>query len=225
MGLVTSGIPRDIVQQLSRLSGAEVFVETGTFQGATTRWAAEVFPTVHTIELSPQLYNQYHYELEKLPGVHTYLGDSAEVLPEIVAQLSAAPALFWLDGHWSGNETAGQEQECPLLKELQCLRDRAQDLILIDDARLFLCAPPRPHKPEQWPTIAEVVNVFDQTRRFIQIVDDVVFMVPDQTPMKTALIDYAQTRAGQPQEGIKGPKRLAPAGHNLKRLARKLLGS
>ena len=215
MGIVNHGIPREIVVQLARLAGATTFVETGTFQGNTTRWAAEMFESVHTIELSKVLYETYHEDLENTPGVIPHFGDSAKVMPEIVHSLGGEAALFWLDGHWSGGVTAGEEQECPVMEELLCLRDRNQDLILIDDARLFLCAPPLPHKAEQWPTIADISFVFGHDR-FLQVIDDVIFIVPRQQKMKELLIGYAQAQAAEHLKQATPP--------TFHRLAKKLLG-
>ena len=215
MGSVTSGIPRDIVSELARLSGATTFVETGTFQGATTRWATGVFEQVHTIELSLDLYDQYHAELEKLPGVHAHQGDSAVVLPQVVSQLDERPTLFWLDGHWSGGETAGESSECPVMQELECIQQRKQDLILIDDARLFLCAPPRPHKPEHWPTIAEITARFDLNEHYVQIINDVIFIVPKTASLNKSLVAYAQSMGD----------RAIPPPSSVKRLAKRWLGT
>ncbi len=216
MGLVNSGIPKDIVLQLAELSGAAVFVETGTFQGATTRWAAEVFDCVHTIELSRNLYDSYHAELDALPGVQAHFGDSATVLPQIVENMDERPGLFWLDGHWSCGETAGEQQECPILAELQTLRSRPQDLILIDDARFFLCAPPRPHNPAHWPTLVEIIDVFRDSPRFIQVIDDVIFIIPKDLPLQEALVEYAQENAAQAA--------LRSKGTHFKKFTEKLLG-
>ncbi len=41
-----------------------------------------------------------------LANVEFVLGDSREVLPRIVAGLGE-PVMFWLDGHYSGDDTAG----------------------------------------------------------------------------------------------------------------------
>ncbi|MCR9295009.1 MAG: class I SAM-dependent methyltransferase [bacterium] len=197
MGAISSGIPRDVVKRLAEVSRAKTFVETGTFQGATTRWAAELFETVHTIELAPSLYDRYHQDLQQLPNVNPHLGDSAKLLPEIVSQLDSQPVIFWLDGHWSGGETAGESAECPIMEELACLEHRDQDLILIDDARLFLCAPPQPHKPEHWPTMAEICQRYDLERRFIQVIDDVIYIVPNDPAIREVLIAFAQQAGAQ----------------------------
>jgi hypothetical protein len=48
------------------------------------------------------------------------------------------PAIFWLDGHYSGGFTAMGEKETPVYEELKIIFSNKQDhVILIDDARLF----------------------------------------------------------------------------------------
>jgi hypothetical protein len=197
MGILTRGIPQQIAIDLARLNGSTVFVETGTNHGATTRWAAEHFPVVHTIERAESLYNLHRNELAAIRGVTPHFGDSREILPHIVKALDAQRAVYWLDGHWSGGETAGEQDECPLLDELACLSSRGEDIILIDDARLFLCAPPPPHRPSDWPTIPEIVNSLPATavRPFVQVVDDVIFVVPAKEPLKSCLVNYAQRQS------------------------------
>jgi len=180
MGLVTLGPPGEIVLELSKLNNATVFVETGTFRGGTTRWASEHFNYVYTIEKSESIFELHNKELAKLKGVKPH-----------------RKTIFWLDGHWSGGETAGADDECPLLGELACLSNRKGDIILIDDARLFLSAPPLPHKPSEWPTIPEVIDALSSSgnRPFIQIIDDIIFAIPDKEPFKSTLIKYTQARS------------------------------
>jgi len=197
MGIVTSGIPSEITLELARRNSAAVFVETGTFQGETTRWAANHFDSVFTIERGESIYRSQKGKLANLAGVKPLYGDSRKVLPSIVVEIGARKAVFWLDGHWSGGETAGANDECPLLGELACLSGRIGDIVLIDDARLFLCAPPKPHKASEWPTISEIVDALAQShsRPFIQVIDDVIFAIPNEAPLKSCLINYAQERS------------------------------
>ncbi|HOR78223.1 MAG TPA: hypothetical protein PLG04_05385 [Anaerolineaceae bacterium] len=199
MGLISMGVPQDITLRLASLGGAKVFVESGTFHGGTTKWAAKHFSEVHTIERDEQLFRAHRNELTALKGVETYLGDSREKLPEILGKIGDQSAVFWLDGHWSGTGTAGERDECPLLGELQCLSERCSDIILIDDARFFLSAPPPPHDPQQWPTLLDIMSVFsmDRTACFMQVIDDVIFIVPQRDPVVEELIKYAQTRAAE----------------------------
>jgi len=197
MGLITLGIPEQIAAELSRLNRSTVFVETGTYLGRTTRWAATQFDEVHTVERAEQLYHQHGPELAAIPGVTTHLGDSRRLLPGILAGLRDCRATLWLDGHYSGGETAGADDECPLLDELAALGIRSTDIILIDDARLFLAAPPPPHQPSAWPTIADIIRQLPKAGadQFVQVIDDVIFIVPDEEPLRSHLTRHAQTRA------------------------------
>ena len=197
MGTVHQGIPQQIALELARIHDATVFVETGTFLGATARWAAQHFGRVHTIERSEGLHEQARLGLAALANVTPHLGSSREILPSIVRNLGAQRAVYWLDAHWSGGQTAGEDDECPVLGELAALSTRPDDIILIDDARLFLSAPPPPHDPSAWPTIADIVRAAPPSS-FLQIVDDVIFIVPSgAAPVKNRLVEHAQERASE----------------------------
>jgi hypothetical protein len=120
-------------------AGIPVFraaVETGTYRGDGTSVLAELFSTVHTIELSPKWYEFSSQRLAGFKNVVCHQGDSAEVLERLVSSIRG-PATFFLDAHFAGGETARGKDEVPLLRELEVLsRRRYADLILIDDLRL-----------------------------------------------------------------------------------------
>jgi hypothetical protein len=199
MGMIELGIPKKIVLELKNLAGATQFVETGTLAGETSRWASDHFETVYTIELSKMLYDHYSDGLKSLRNVKPYQGDSRDVLPSILSEIGDQKIVFWLDGHWSAGETAGEEEECPLIGELDLIRERDGDIILIDDARFFLCAPYQPLNPAKWPGISEIVKMLDASehRRYIQIVDDVIFAVPHDELVMTRLSEYAANRSAE----------------------------
>jgi hypothetical protein len=158
--------------------------------------AANHFDTVFTIERSETLYQKHHASLRAVGNIEPLFGDSRAILPDLISRLGDQPAMFWLDGHWSGGETAGEKDECPLLAELQLLRQRRGDIIMIDDARLFLSAPAAPHDPAEWPTVLDISRELDQktSQAFVQIIDDVIFVVPPGENVKKALIDYGRQR-------------------------------
>jgi hypothetical protein len=60
------------------------------------------------------------------------------VLPAVLSDIKGA-CLFWLDGHYSYGKTARGTTDTPILAELAHIFRRANpnDVILIDDARLF----------------------------------------------------------------------------------------
>jgi hypothetical protein len=57
---------------------ASVFVESGTYHGATARRALSLFASVHTIELSESLAAEYHPTLAAM-GINCYLGPFAGI--------------------------------------------------------------------------------------------------------------------------------------------------
>jgi hypothetical protein len=60
-------------------------------------------------------------------------------MPQIVAKLDG-PTLFWLDGHYSGGDTAQGDLNCPVWGELEAIfapEMKQPFVVLIDDARCF----------------------------------------------------------------------------------------
>lgn len=171
----------DLALSLAKIAGNHVFIETGTYQGDSARWAVSHFKTVYTIERSEELYREFSGPLTRL-GVRALLGDSRRVLPGLLQEIGDEGVVVWLDGHWSGGQTAGRGDECPLLGELSHFASRKNDIILIDDARLFLCPPPPPHDAAQWPTMTEIMAQFSTP--FVQVVGDIIVAVPDIPPLR-----------------------------------------
>ncbi len=196
MGMVSFGIPERIVLEMRDVYGVSVFVETGTYQGATALWAAKHFEQVFTIEYSESLYRQHAPMLSDCDNVTALCGDSRTLLPDIVNGLGEKRALYWLDSHWFGGETAGHDEQCPLLAELACLWGRPQDIVLIDDARLFLAPPPMPHDPAQWPDFGEIIRALPDAGRgrTVYVADDVIYVIPAEEPLRSRLLAYTKRR-------------------------------
>ena len=191
------GPHRQALVELAHIVDARIFVETGTYKGKTTRWAAQQFDIVHTVEKAAPFFDRYHEELEQLGNVHTYFGDSRDVLSAIVDELEDDSAVFWLDGHWSGGLTAGSDDECPLLDELDIIKHRRNDIIMIDDARLFLAAPPEGFDPNQWPSIFDIAKVMgDNISDYaIEIFHDTIFLGPKSPTVTACLIKWSRQHA------------------------------
>lgn len=190
------GPPPDLVLALARELEVHDFVETGTFKGDTAAWAARHFESVFTIELSSAYHAAALARFEALEKVKPLQGDSKLLLAEVVQQM-ARPALFWLDAHWSGLDTAGREAECPLLDEIAVINESPlSHVILVDDARLFCAPPPKPHRAEDWPGLGQTLAVLEERgRRFVVIVDDALVAVP--ITKRDFLIEWLQNRPAQ----------------------------
>ena len=81
----------------------------------------------------------------------TYHGNSRDVLPRLVPLFAGDNrVLFWLDAHYSGGVTYGQQDECPLLDELTIIFEKLSEnkdiMILVDDIRVFGVNPSYPSK-------------------------------------------------------------------------------
>lgn len=163
--ILESNLPRWLVRALSVRFGIRQFVETGTLEGHTAALVAEIIPVVHTIEISRSMYDKATPECRKNPRITRHLGNSVDIIPQILPSLTG-PTLWYLDGHWSG-QGPKLGLECPVIDELVLLRFRPQDVIVVDDARLFDAPPPPPHDPEQWPTTTQVVAAMRAPDRHI----------------------------------------------------------
>ena len=128
--------------QMCRYSSRYInFVETGTAHGVTTEVVAKFYPRVWTIELAEDYYTSAMARLGKYSHVKQLLGSSAARLQEVVDEING-PAVYYLDGHYSGPGT-GQDNDIdtpdtPIMNELEILAEQPHpNVIIIDDARLF----------------------------------------------------------------------------------------
>ena len=113
-----------------------IFIETGSYKGDGIQQAlVEGFRYIISIELSIKFYNLCT-ERFKYGNVELWQGDSGEILPEVLRGIHHA-VTFWLDGHYSGGETALGKLNSPLLQELEAIKNHniKNHTILIDDLR------------------------------------------------------------------------------------------
>ena len=104
------GLLKEEIKRLISLYGIRSAVETGTYQGCTTRALAALVPAVYTIEISPDMFAESGERLAGVPNVRRYCGASPDVLPGLLPQIER-PALYYLDAHWNGNYPLPREVE------------------------------------------------------------------------------------------------------------------
>lgn len=112
------------LKQTHRLTAA---VETGTFQGNTTRALNLLFDNVHSIEIIEKNYKHSKEHLQGNEQIHLHLGDSTQTLPLILKELQNESVLLYLDAHWGRN--------WPILDEIKAAAQTHKDrcVIVIDD--------------------------------------------------------------------------------------------
>ena len=172
-------IPEKLALSLRDRHGITTAIETGTYKAQTTRFLAENFANVYSIEMDEGWFNRARQVLNDLFNVTLLCGDSRQVLAQLLPTIKS-PALLWLDAHWCGGAREDQlpEDECPLREELDAIRaDGRSHYILIDDARLFVGRPEYPHNPELWPTWDEVQALLPADNYTI-VHNDVIVSVP-----------------------------------------------
>jgi hypothetical protein len=126
------------LRHYARTYGLTVLVETGTYLGDMVYAMRNDYTHIYSIELDHSLYLKALRRFAGNSRITIIEGDSANVLPSLVPQIQK-PVLFWLDGHYSGGNTAKGELDTPVLKELNAIFFLCKQpfAILIDDARLF----------------------------------------------------------------------------------------
>lgn len=133
-----------------------------------------VFDKIYSIELSFELFEKATARFQSDPHIHIIHGDSGKKLGPIVDRIDQ-PALFWLDGHYSGGDTARGDKDTPIDEELHHILNAKEKrlVVLIDDARCFGTEP-------SYPSIDELTAMILSERPdvSISVEDDIMRVVP-----------------------------------------------
>ncbi len=182
MGAIDFSVNKDLLSFLHRTTKARCFVETGTFQGDSLAIAADIFPECFSVEISPVYYESAKKRFASNGNITIEREPSPDFLRRHSQLFNSRPTLFWLDAHWCAAEhTTDEDSQSPLIAELEALdRLHPESTVLIDDARLYLSPPPKPHRVHEWPSFHEVVATLMKlgpTHR-LMIYNDVIVFYP-----------------------------------------------
>lgn len=171
--------PPHIVKQQTLLAysmmyNLKILVETGTYYGDMIEAMKEVFERLYSIELSHELYEKAKKKFKGVSNIELINGDSGVELLVLMNKIHE-PALFWLDGHYSGGVTAKGEKDTPVLEELHQILNAPEKghVIIIDDARFFGTDP-------AFPSLDELKDFINSKRSDLDIVvqDDSIIISP-----------------------------------------------
>jgi hypothetical protein len=129
-----------IIAEYQKQYNYSIFIETGTYLGSMVYAQKKRFSKIYSIELGYELYLNAKQRFKNNKNIHILQGDSGKVLPLLMTEIDA-PAIFWLDGHYSAGITAKGEKDCPIFEELEAIFNASKyhaHVLLIDDARLFI---------------------------------------------------------------------------------------
>lgn len=116
-----------------------IFVESGTFLGNGLKCALDAgFAECHSVEIHKHLYDKAKIRFNGDSRVRLYHGDSGTILKPIIENLTE-PATFWLDAHISSNYGEKLAKNCPVIEELEFIKNSGvkNHTILIDDLNCF----------------------------------------------------------------------------------------
>ncbi len=120
-----------IVEETLKKLQITTFVETGTYLGETTEWAAQTGLRVFTVEVDERRREMLERKMEPFERVVWRLGDSRQFLNDLISE-AACPlqrVLFYLDAHWF--------QDLPLRQEVDLIiANWRRSVIVIDDFRV-----------------------------------------------------------------------------------------
>ena len=171
-------IKHEILRGYLRDCGLRVFVETGTYRGGTVEAVRRDVEKVYSIELSVPLCQAARRRFKSAKNVELIQGDSGVALEAVVGKIQE-PALFWLDGHYSGGVTAKGERETPVLEELRHIFARSnRSVILIDDADCF-----DGNAENAYPSLEELMAFVKSNCRDadVSVADNIIRIVPSKT--------------------------------------------
>ncbi len=136
-----------LLKQLKSIFNLAAFIETGTYNGATTQCASSIFSEIHTIELYPSMAHAAKRKFSNQSHIRVYEGSSPDVFNKILPGLkNKGTLLFFLDAHYCGVGTAVDKEgdaHCDgitaVRKEIKAIEKAGikDCVILIDDIRGF----------------------------------------------------------------------------------------
>ena len=167
-------VKQNVLMEYSDKYGLNVLVETGTYFGDMVEAMKDCFHRIYTIELDQRLFRHAKKRFVSAKHVKIIHGDSGEELGKVIKKINQ-PILFWLDGHYSGEDTARGKGDTPIYNELNHILSSKENrhVIIIDDAHCFGMEPP-------YPTIKELKEFINSKRDYFQInvLDNIIRVVP-----------------------------------------------
>lgn len=162
-----------VVRHFVEASGAKYFVETGTFLGSMVEHIAATGVQCYTIEIDDAIYDRAVKILARMKNIQCLKGDSAVVLPRLLKEIDQ-PAVFWLDGHYSGSFTGKGDIDTPVSTELEMIMSHPikGHTVLIDDARDFTGT-------DGYPSLSALLSHFEGDEYYrAEVSADIIRIVP-----------------------------------------------
>ena len=149
-------------------------IETGTYRGKMIIAMRKRFSRITSIELDQTLAENARKLFINDNHVTILQGNSADVLSATIHDIEH-PVLFWLDGHYSGGETANSIKETPIMEELEIIFSHpvSNHVILIDDALCF-------NGSHDYPTIEQLEEFISKypIKTDLKVNNNIIYITP-----------------------------------------------
>jgi predicted AAA+ superfamily ATPase len=181
------------IKLIQKTFNISVFIESGTFLGATVENALSYMEKIYSIELSEILYEKAVEKFKNYPQVKIIHGSSDKILTELLPTLDASERIcFWLDGHYSAGITALGNKETPLVEELIAIKNSGikNALILVDDIRECF------YHGKDYPSVEKVKNLIldiNSDYQFYIYGDMAIAFLPSDSITVSSLISLMTT--------------------------------
>jgi hypothetical protein len=164
----------------------------GHYLGGTVEPVRGAFRRIYSIELGDTLHARARARFAAFPHITLLHGDSGELLPGLLSRI-ADPSLFWLDGHFSGGQTAKGRLSTPIVAEMQAVLAHPINapVILVDGA------PPSEPSPTTPPSTTSTPSWLHTTRT---------------SPSRSATTSSASTRPTGESVGVSKQLGISSAG-------------
>lgn len=114
------------------------FIETGTYLGDGVKKAltSNAFQYIYSVEIDTLRHITAREAFSIYENVTIIKGDSGELLKLILKHIDF-PCTFWLDAHYNGDEAEYGPKWCPLVEELEAIKNHPvkTHTIIVDDYR------------------------------------------------------------------------------------------
>jgi hypothetical protein len=165
---------RKRIIDLAKKYNCDTFIETGTYVGNTLLAVEKYFDKLISIELSEEIHKNNLIKFKNHSKILLFQGDSSEKMKEMLNGVKGK-CLFWLDGHYSDGITAKGILNCPILGEIEAIKDHkiSDAIILIDDAREFT-------GNNDYPKLKEVIELLKQINSHytVSVSNDCIIAIP-----------------------------------------------
>jgi|LakMenEpi03Aug12_release.lakeMendotaPanAssembly.Ray.scaffolds.fasta_scaffold48295_8 hypothetical protein len=130
-----------LLTNFPQLKSLNIFIESGTYKGDTTRLMTKYYKDIYTFEINPRLFmdSQDASLTAKLTNAHHYFGNCYDLMAKVMA-MDTRQCFFFLDAHQSGADI-----HVTLYQELQVINDNYPQtqfgVVVVDDYRLWNTEP------------------------------------------------------------------------------------